>query len=70
QLHDGKKPHKCSECGKSFSRGRTLIQHQMIHTRKRRYECSRCGKVFQNSSNLIKHALPLPRLWEELQAQL
>ncbi|RMB95987.1 hypothetical protein DUI87_27573 [Hirundo rustica rustica] len=55
QLHDGEKPHKCLECGKSFSWNCLLIRHQRIHTGERPYECPEGGKRFQTSSNLLLH---------------
>ncbi|NWR26085.1 ZN544 protein, partial [Emberiza fucata] len=35
QLHDGKKPHMCVECGKSFRWNCHLIKHQRTHTGER-----------------------------------
>ncbi|XP_059347612.1 zinc finger protein 623-like [Ammospiza nelsoni] len=55
QLHDGEKPHKCLQCGKSFRRSSHLISHQMIHTGEWPYKCGECGKGFSYRSNLVTH---------------
>ncbi|NXQ02261.1 ZN132 protein, partial [Vidua macroura] len=39
QVHDGEKPHTCSECGKSFSKRSSLICHWKTHMGERPYEC-------------------------------
>ncbi|XP_017519066.3 zinc finger protein 671 isoform X1 [Manis javanica] len=54
-LHTGQRRHKCSECGKVFTRRDTLTQHQRVHTGERPYECSTCGKFFRQSCDLFKH---------------
>ncbi|NXF27026.1 ZN285 protein, partial [Rhodinocichla rosea] len=44
QLHGREKPHKWSECGKSFNKSSTLIYHWRIHTGERSYKCGEGGK--------------------------
>ncbi|NXY12235.1 ZKSC7 protein, partial [Pteruthius melanotis] len=49
QPQTGEKPHKCLECGKSFSWRSCLC----IHTGERPYKCGICRKGFRDSSDLI-----------------
>uniref|UniRef100_A0A8C0JX57 Zinc finger protein 445 n=1 Tax=Canis lupus dingo TaxID=286419 RepID=A0A8C0JX57_CANLU len=51
----GKKCHKCSTCGKIFSKSSQLISHKRFHTRERPFKCRECGKTFRWSSNLARH---------------
>ncbi|NXD03504.1 ZN436 protein, partial [Certhia familiaris] len=64
QLHDGEKPHKSLECGKSFSQSFHLIQHQMIYTGERPYKCRECGKSFIQSFHLIQHQI-IVSVWKD-----
>ncbi|XP_004835126.1 zinc finger protein 445 [Heterocephalus glaber] len=51
----GNKCHRCSICGKAFSKGSLLINHKRFHTRERPFKCRVCGKTFRWSSNLARH---------------
>ncbi|NXO19200.1 ZN629 protein, partial [Oriolus oriolus] len=44
--HGGEKPHKCLECGKSFSHSPHLLTHYQMHIRERPCKCGECGKSF------------------------
>ncbi|NWR37196.1 ZN781 protein, partial [Tachuris rubrigastra] len=46
------KPFRCLECGKSFRKCSSVIQHQHIHTGAQPYSCRECEKSFQTSSHL------------------
>ncbi|XP_050996103.1 zinc finger protein 445 [Acomys russatus] len=47
--------HRCSVCGKTFSKHSQLISHKRFHTRERPFKCKMCGKTFRWSSNLARH---------------
>ncbi|KAG7302413.1 hypothetical protein JYU34_013944 [Plutella xylostella] len=46
RMHNGERPHQCSECGKHFACKNTLRDHVRIHTGEKPYICSVCGKTF------------------------
>ena len=46
--------HKCTICGKTYTRPSILMEHMALHTGKR-LQCHNCGMKFVWSSNLRKH---------------
>uniref|UniRef100_A0ABI7Y7Z9 Zinc finger with KRAB and SCAN domains 4 n=2 Tax=Felis catus TaxID=9685 RepID=A0ABI7Y7Z9_FELCA len=48
-------PYTCNECDRSFTRSRSLIEHQKIHTGEKPYQCDTCGKGFTRTSYLVQH---------------
>ncbi|XP_058410963.1 zinc finger protein with KRAB and SCAN domains 4-like isoform X1 [Diceros bicornis minor] len=47
--------YKCNECERSFTRSRSLIEHQKIHTGEKPFQCDACGKGFTRTSYLVQH---------------
>ncbi|XP_008581644.1 PREDICTED: zinc finger protein with KRAB and SCAN domains 4-like [Galeopterus variegatus] len=47
--------YKCNECERSFTRNRSLLEHQKIHTGEKPYQCDACGKGFTRTSYLVQH---------------
>ncbi|XP_058136924.1 zinc finger protein 772 isoform X2 [Dasypus novemcinctus] len=54
-FHSGQKHYGCSECGKTFNRKDSLVQHQRVHTGERPFECGECGKTFSRKPILVQH---------------
>jgi KRAB domain-containing zinc finger protein len=55
QTNSGKKPYKCSERARCFTKKCKLRQHQRIHTGEKPYRCSECDKCFFHKYSLNIH---------------
>uniref|UniRef100_A0A8D0KRT9 Uncharacterized protein n=1 Tax=Strix occidentalis caurina TaxID=311401 RepID=A0A8D0KRT9_STROC len=55
KTHAGKRPHACTECGKSFGKSRDLRKHQQTHTPARPFPCPQCGRRFRLKQILASH---------------
>ncbi|KAK9720357.1 Zinc finger, C2H2 type [Popillia japonica] len=53
--HEGKRPHVCEQCGKSFFQAMVLKQHMLIHTGEKPYACRLCGKKFRQKGCVTQH---------------
>ncbi|XP_019486757.1 PREDICTED: zinc finger protein with KRAB and SCAN domains 4-like isoform X1 [Hipposideros armiger] len=47
--------YRCDECERSFTRSRSLLEHQKVHTGEKPYPCDACGKGFTRTSYLVQH---------------
>lgn len=47
--------HRCSECGKAFTRASHLSRHRLTHTGERPHRCASCGKAFSQKVHLQAH---------------
>jgi len=52
---EGKRQHKCSECGKMYQQASSLMTHMRLHTGERPFSCKDCGKKFIQSGHLLSH---------------
>ncbi|XP_016138188.1 zinc finger protein 271 isoform X2 [Sinocyclocheilus grahami] len=57
-VHEGERPHKCSECGRGFVKLSDLARHQRRHHYDRGdglFQCSQCERSFSQPSSLVLH---------------
>ena len=49
------KKYNCLMCGKGFTTGYNLSNHEVVHTKIKNYECFQCGRKFGTKSILYNH---------------
>ena len=55
-VHEGKKEHLCSHCGKKFGLSGNLEKHvKSVHDGEKPYQCSICNSCFSTKQNLGRH---------------
>ncbi|XP_044153733.1 oocyte zinc finger protein XlCOF7.1-like isoform X2 [Bufo gargarizans] len=54
-IHTGGKQYNCSECGKSFKRSLSLVEHMQLHTGEKTFTCLDCGQSFTQRSAYVTH---------------
>lgn len=64
KVHNEVKEHKCTYCGKGFSKNYLLNQHLNIHTGLRPYICTVCSKSFASQPNLAKHMKCMHKIYK------
>ncbi|CAG9560991.1 unnamed protein product [Danaus chrysippus] len=55
RTHEKKRPHKCPDCGLSFTQSTQLTVHRRSHTGDRPYPCRICDRPFTHSNALRLH---------------
>ena len=55
-VHEGRKDHKCNECGKQFPTQNYLKTHiQYVCEGRKDHKCNECGEQFSQESNMKTH---------------
>lgn len=57
EVHEGKKNHKCKDCGKRFARLEKLRAHEYVHMPGdyKPFLCHRCGRGFGRQEHVSRH---------------
>ena len=54
-VHEGKKDHKCEDCGKSYYFANHLQAHISAIHKENKEKCALCGKSYSFLDNLKRH---------------
>ncbi|XP_052741863.1 zinc finger protein 25-like isoform X2 [Bicyclus anynana] len=55
RTHEKRRPHKCPDCGQTFTQSTQLTVHRRSHTGTRPYSCRICNRPFTHSNALMLH---------------